>query len=179
MFCTFAKKKPRPSSSMLMKRCSTTVIFASGAASSAKAAVIRSAEQSIRSIAIKRFMISSSTHIDASIIAQRAFCVNRRPLTNRAFCAMIHLCEVIRRSRASNGMRKVRAPQGRMPANGRWRRLQGECNRDIPPHFGAVRMERRGKSSPTAWRLVRAVNPIWCKMRMRTHAAARRVLGIA
>lgn len=43
----------------------------------------------------------------------------------------------------------------------------------------AVRMERRGKSSPTAWRLVRAVNPIWCKMRMRTHAAARRVLGIA
>ena len=122
--------------------------------------------QSIRSIAIKRFMISSSTHIDASIITQRAFCVNRRPLTNRAFCAMIHLCEVIRRSRASNGMRKVRAPQGRMPANGRWRRLQGECNRDIPPHFGAVRMERRGKSSPTAWRLVRAVNPIWCKMRI-------------
>ena len=27
--------------------------------------------------------------------------------------------------------------------------------------------------------LGRAVNPIWCKMRMRTHAAARRVLGIA
>ena len=29
--------------------------------------------------------------------------------------------------------RKVRASEGRMPVNGRWRRLQGQCNRNIPP----------------------------------------------
>ena len=30
-------------------------------------------------------------------------------------------------------VRKVRASQGRMPDNVRWRGLQGQCNRDIPP----------------------------------------------
>ena len=30
----------------------------------------------------------------------------------------------------------------------------------------AVRMERRGKSSPAAWRLVRHVNPTRCKIGM-------------
>ena len=45
-------------------------------------------------------------------------------------------------------MRKVRAPQGRVPDNVRRRRLQGQCNRDIPPRLCAVRLERRGKSSP-------------------------------
>ena len=30
-------------------------------------------------------------------------------------------------------VRKVRASQGRMPDNIRWRRLQGQCNRNIPP----------------------------------------------
>ena len=30
-------------------------------------------------------------------------------------------------------VRKVRASQGRMPDNVRWRRLQGKCNRNIPP----------------------------------------------
>ena len=30
-------------------------------------------------------------------------------------------------------VRKVRASQGRMPDNVRWRRLQGQCNRNIPP----------------------------------------------
>ena len=30
-------------------------------------------------------------------------------------------------------VRKVRASQGRMPVNGRRRRLPGQCNRDIPP----------------------------------------------
>lgn len=44
--------------------------------------------------------------------------------------------------------RKVRAPQGRVPGNTRWRRLQGKCNRKIPPVARRVRMERRGKSSP-------------------------------
>ncbi len=32
-------------------------------------------------------------------------------------------------------MRKVRASQGRMPDNVRWRRLQGKCNRNEPPSF--------------------------------------------
>ena len=72
------------------------------------------------------------------------------------------------------GMRKVRAPQGRMPANGWWRRLQVKCNREIPPRETAVRVERRGKSAPAAWRLCRPVNPIRCKMK-ETHRAARPV----
>ena len=29
-------------------------------------------------------------------------------------------------------MRKVRASQGRVPDNVRWRRLQGQCNRNVP-----------------------------------------------
>ncbi|GAA6491926.1 hypothetical protein K280104A7_14900 [Candidatus Bariatricus faecipullorum] len=32
-------------------------------------------------------------------------------------------------------VRKVRASQGRMPDNVRWRRLQGQCNRNKPPAF--------------------------------------------
>ena len=31
-------------------------------------------------------------------------------------------------------VRKVRASQGRMPDNVRWRRLPGQCNRNIPPY---------------------------------------------
>ena len=75
---------------------------------------------------------------------------------------------------AREGMRKVRAPQGRMPANGRWRRLQGKCNREIPPGETPVRVERCGKSAPAAWRLCRHVNPIRCKMKG-AHRAARPV----
>ncbi len=37
-------------------------------------------------------------------------------------------------------VRKVRASQGRMPDNVRWRRLQGECNRNVPPG-NLVRLE--------------------------------------
>ncbi len=65
--------------------------------------------------------------------------------------------------RVPQGTRKVRAPQGRVPANGWWRRLQGECNREIPPGFPA-RVERCGKSAPAAWQLVRYVNPTRCKI---------------
>ena len=36
--------------------------------------------------------------------------------------------------RAAFAVRKVRASQGRVPANGRWRQLQGKCNRKKPPH---------------------------------------------
>ena len=54
--------------------------------------------------------------------------------------------------------------RARMPANGRWRRLQGECNREIPPGETPVRVERCGKSAPAAWRLRRHVNPIRCKV---------------
>ena len=32
-------------------------------------------------------------------------------------------------------VRKVRASQGRMPDNVRWRRLQGKCNRNKPPAY--------------------------------------------
>ena len=45
-------------------------------------------------------------------------------------------------------MRKVRASQGGITDNVRRRRLPGKCNRDIPPAFWQVRVERRGKSSP-------------------------------
>ena len=45
-------------------------------------------------------------------------------------------------------MRKVRASKGRITDNVRRRRLPGKCNRDIPPAFWQVRVERRGKSSP-------------------------------
>ena len=33
-------------------------------------------------------------------------------------------------------VRKVRASQGRMPDNVRWRRLQGQCNRNKLPFIG-------------------------------------------
>ena len=44
-------------------------------------------------------------------------------------------------------VRKVRASQGRITDNVSRRRLPGKCNRNKPPQW--VRMERRGKSSPT------------------------------
>ena len=73
------------------------------------------------------------------------------------------------------GMRKVRAPQGRMPVNGWWRRLQGKCNRNKPP-FDTVRVEMCGKSARAAWRLSCHVNPIRCKIQ-KTHRAARPVFA--
>ena len=44
-------------------------------------------------------------------------------------------------------MRKVRASQGRMPVNGRWRRLQGKCSRK---HTAGdpVRLKRQCKILP-------------------------------
>ena len=64
----------------------------------------------------------------------------------------MHPCEVNRRSRALSGMRKVRAPQGRVPANGRWRRLQGKCNRNKPP-----RVSMRGKDGKARQELTRGL----------------------
>ena len=47
--------------------------------------------------------------------------------------ALMTNCEDARRPQAAlTALRKVRAPQGRMPVNCRRRRLQGKCNRDIP-----------------------------------------------
>ena len=40
-----------------------------------------------------------------------------------------------------------------------------------------ARMERRGKSSPAAWRLAGYVNPTRCKIDCGTHVAARHVPG--
>ena len=57
-------------------------------------------------------------------------------------------------------MRKVRASQSRVAVNGSRRRLQGECNRNIPHCFYSVRVERRGKSSPGCGRSHCHVNPI-------------------
>ena len=51
-------------------------------------------------------------------------------------------------------------------ANGSRGRPQGKCNRKKPPRFGAVRMERRGKSSPAHWRLCGYVNPVRSNIRM-------------
>ena len=59
-------------------------------------------------------------------------------------------------------VRKVRASQSRIAVNGSRRRLQGECNRNIPHCFYSVRVERRGKSSPRGRRLFLSVNPIRC-----------------
>ena|GEM_PF-3972034 len=78
-------------------------------------------------------------------------------------------------------VRKVRASQGRIPANGRPRRLEGKCNREIPPpyHRGfprrtTARVERRGKSPPECRRLHCHVNPIRSNISW-NNAAARRV----
>ena len=71
-------------------------------------------------------------------------------------------CEQARQRRAQAErlrMRKVRASQGGIAANGSRRRLQGKCNREIPPVFPA-RVERRGKSSPAARRRAGHANPI-------------------
>ncbi len=51
-------------------------------------------------------------------------------------------------------VRKVRASQGRMPDNVRWRRLPGKCNRNIPPEPGfpePVRVEGQCKRLPPSW----------------------------
>ena len=71
------------------------------------------------------------------------------------------------------GVRKVRASQGGIPANGRPGRPEGKCNRKIPPRF-AVRMERRGKSSPGCGQPHCHVNPIRSNANW-DNAAARRV----
>ena len=60
-------------------------------------------------------------------------------------------------------MRKVRASQGRITDNVRRGRPPGKCNREIPPH-SAVRMERRGKSSPAS-----AATQIRCKPYPKQH----------
>ena len=44
------------------------------------------------------------------------------------------------------GVRKVRASQGRMPDNVRWRRLQGKCNRNIPPILAMPESGKGGRA---------------------------------
>ena len=41
--------------------------------------------------------------------------------------------------------RKVRAPQGRVLGNTQWRRLQGQCNREIPRMKRELLMRKGGK----------------------------------
>ena len=72
-----------------------------------------------------------------------------------------------------NGARKVRAPRARITANGSRGRPQGKCNRDIPPHF-AVRVERRGKSSPLSAVTQKACKPYPEQHRTEDNAPARR-----
>ena len=48
---------------------------------------------------------------------------------------------------------------GEMPAEATSGRVQQRYTA-----ASAVRVERRGKSSPTTWQLVRSVNPIRCKI---------------
>ena len=43
-------------------------------------------------------------------------------------------------------VRKVRASQGRMPDNVRWRRLQGKCNRNIPPILAMPESGKGGRA---------------------------------
>jgi len=50
-----------------------------------------------------------------------------------------------------------------MPVNGRARRLDGKCHRNIPPDANRVRAKWCGKSAPGVWRQMRRVNPIGSK----------------
>ena len=43
-------------------------------------------------------------------------------------------------------VRKVRASQGRMPDNVRWRQLQGKCNRNIPPILAMPESGKGGRA---------------------------------
>ena len=76
--------------------------------------------------------------------------------------------------RAAFAVRKVRASQGRVPANGRWRQLQGKCNRKKPPAHAA------GKDGKARQELTRApVTDARCKPHLmqdpnRSDTAARR-----
>ena len=67
--------------------------------------------------------------------------------------------------------RKVRASKGRVPANYRRRRLQGKCNREIPPFVKKVRVKRQGKSLPAYRRRYGHVNPTRCKITKGINAA--------
>ena len=79
-------------------------------------------------------------------------------MTKPAVCGTLS-GERAEQPRGSNPVRKVRASQGRITANGRRGRPQGKCNRDIPPAL-QVRVERCGKSAPARRRLRGHVNPI-------------------
>ena len=53
-----------------------------------------------------------------------------KPLADRVLIKM----EEADADRTERGqVRKVRASQGRVPDNVWWRRLQGQCNRNVPP----------------------------------------------
>ena len=75
------------------------------------------------------------------------------------FCCRQRLTPALKRDtlkRLSGGqaiaretVRKVRASQGRVPANGRWRQLQGKCNRKKPPHAQAWSKDGKARQELT------------------------------
>ena len=75
-------------------------------------------------------------------------------------------------------VRKVRASQGRMPDNVRWRRLQGKCNRNIPPILAMPESGKGGRAvqETTAFLVTGGayVNPIRSKTATK-HMAARQL----
>ena len=72
--------------------------------------------------------------------------------------------------------RKVRAPQGRMPANGRASRGDGKCNRKTPPRSAESRRAGNGPAQ-TPWEGKRfhvpAARVKWCRASMDVRAARR------
>lgn len=70
-----------------------------------------------------------------------------------------------RRSRAALcGVRKVRAPKGKMPANGWAGRPDGKCHRKVnSPAQAGEKLKRCGKSAPARWQQRGLENPIWSK----------------
>ena len=79
-------------------------------------------------------------------------------------------------------VRKVRASQGRMPDNVRRRRLQGKCNREIPPAgrlcARLVRVERQCKRLPFLWQQRKPCKPHPKQDRIENHVAARHVFRL-
>jgi hypothetical protein len=75
-----------------------------------------------------------------------------------------------------SAQRKVRAPQGRMPANGRASRGDGKCNRKIPPRSAESCRAGNGPAQ-TPWEGKRfhvpAARVKWCRASMDVRAARR------
>ena len=86
----------------------------------------------------------------------------RRPYTS--FEERCILPPRVSRAIACASMRKVRAPKGKMPANGWAGRPDGKCHRKVnSPVQAGEKLKRCGKSAPARWQQRGLENPIWSK----------------